>query len=183
MADGDEERPEPPEPHPLVAALRQKPSGAADSPVVLTGLFGDGDEDGRYRVYFSPQLDHYAEFAWDDVLRSDPVSAEPMGLPGDQKMTRVTLKRGAKVDFTHIRRSSVTADNQFDLDVRLAGEGGGGAAPMVASYGCVATLFCGSTSVRTMCVEEPRPTFAWCVPTDYCARTMHTRGCPTLTTA
>lgn len=166
---GDEARDpkDPPSTHRLVEALRREDDGAEDWPLTLTGLFEQGGESGRHRVYFSPQ--HYAEFDHEDALRYDQVPGDPVGFPGEEA-TQVTLKRGAKV--THVRTNSVTADNQFDLDMQLGGGPGGGATPMLATLGCPG-------SVRTMCAPGPPP--GWAYVTVWCTtdplRTMFTWNC------
>jgi hypothetical protein len=143
---------EPPE-HPLVASLRDDPAGAATPTVTVTGLFGRSDDPAKRRVYFSAQLDHYAEFLAEDVIRYESVSAGQSPVPGHEA-TRVTLTQGSRVDFTYARTESVIADDQFDLDIRI-GEGtcaptsATGTGPgmivyrtMVSQYTCVTCHLC-----------------------------------------
>jgi hypothetical protein len=162
--------------HPLVKALRAK----TDRPTAtLTGFIGDSGQTGTQRLYLSPQLDHYAEFADDDVLSYDDAPAETLGVTHDTPATRVTLRHGASVQFTRVRTASVKADNQFDLDVQLAGQGGAGPVPGAATNNCARTTAC-VTGVRTMCLPEPVTVAcatAACNPRVESARTMFTWFC------
>lgn len=160
--------------HPLVAAAQGTPAAPPDSPVTVTGFFGNSPQSGKHRVYFTPQLDHYAEFSDSDIMHTeDNVPADSLGAPG-QTATRVTLQRGAKIEFTRVQKSSISADNQFDLDLQLGGGGaGGGPAPVVATLNCTGSV------IRTMCIAEPPPVRATfgCNTTGDCARTMYTWNC------
>jgi hypothetical protein len=109
---------EPPE-HPLVASAQRASQTPVAATVALTGLFGRADEPEKRRVYLSAQLNQYAEFRAEDVVRYDDVSAADSPIAG-HAATRVTLKRGSPVAFTHNWTESLNADDQFDLDVRVA---------------------------------------------------------------
>jgi hypothetical protein len=104
----------PPPEHPLVASLRANPQTPPAPTVTVTGLFGASDDPAKGRVYLSSQLDHYAEFHSDDVVHYETIPAAQSPIPG-YDTTRVTVKRGSSVTYAR----SVTADDQFDLDVRL----------------------------------------------------------------
>jgi hypothetical protein len=103
--------------------------------VTLTGLFKKVD-DTRHRVYLTRDLSSYAEYDAGDFLGSEKVDAENSPIPGEEA-ARVTLKRGARVSFVHSVRTSVTADNQSDLDVRTGVAPGAG----TVAYGPHHTLF------------------------------------------
>jgi hypothetical protein len=109
-------RPAVPPDHALVQA--HAAGGASDpaATVTLTGLFKNVGGT-RHRVYLTRDLASYAEYNAADYVGSEDVSAENSPIPGVDA-TRVTLKRGAQVAFVHSERTSVTADNQSDLDVR-----------------------------------------------------------------
>jgi hypothetical protein len=108
---------EPPE-HPLVASAQRATQTPVATTVTLTGLFGRAEDPDKRRVYFSAQLNQFAEFRASDVVGYDDVSAAESPVPG-QAATRVTLKRGSPVQFTHTQTESLSADEQFDLDARI----------------------------------------------------------------
>jgi hypothetical protein len=116
MSNGEQPK-GPPEPdeHPLVAELTP-----ADGPDTVT-LIGMYKKLGgtRRRVYLTADQSSYADFDVSDYRGFEDVPADSSPIPG-VATTRVTLRRGAPVDFTYAQRSSVTAHNQVDLDVRSA---------------------------------------------------------------
>src|ERR1700759_5080825 len=119
-------RPKVPPDHALVQA---HDAGGASDPagtVTLTGLFKNVDGT-RHRVYLTRDLGSYAEYNADDYLGSEDVPAENSPIPGVDA-TRVTLKRGAQVSFVHSVRTSVTADNQSDVDLQTGAAPGTGPA-------------------------------------------------------
>jgi len=78
------------------------------------------------RLYFTADLDVYAEFRTEDVVSVTDVPADQAPFLGEQA-TRVELRRDAAVDFTrtHQRR----AVDEFDLDVRIAARSGADVGP------------------------------------------------------
>jgi hypothetical protein len=112
---------EPPEDQdPLVDALRPEPADPVRPTVTLTGLLGNGPDDKTRRLYFSPQLDHYAEFSVDDALHYENIPAERSPVPG-RAFTRVILRRDSTIVYTRVRTQSTV--DPFDLDIRLGAEG------------------------------------------------------------
>ncbi|HTU95246.1 MAG TPA: hypothetical protein VMF14_05345 [Solirubrobacteraceae bacterium] len=107
---------EPPDDHPLVEAHKAKTDTDPARTVTLTGLFENAGA-GRHRVYLTRDLGSYAEYNADDFISHEKVAAADSPIPG-VTANRVTLKRGAQVSFVHSARTSVTADNQSDLDVQ-----------------------------------------------------------------
>jgi hypothetical protein len=112
-ADGDGEPDEveaPPE-HPVA----QRGGDGRPGGLYLIGLFG-GDTDGVWRLYLSPRLDSYAEFAKADVRRTWQIADGGL-VPGFES-TGVILERGARVTFAV--SETLTVVDQLDLDVRMA---------------------------------------------------------------
>jgi hypothetical protein len=69
---------------------------------VLEGLLGASDRDEYWRLYFSRELDNYAEFRQDCVVYSESIPPEQspfVGLDG----TRVAIRRDATVEYTRTR--------------------------------------------------------------------------------
>ena len=106
---------------PFVERLRPDPSEPPTRVMVLDGLLGDSDRPGFRRLYFTSELDHYAEFRADQVLSVETLPADRPPFPG-QESTRVTLPRDATVDYTRTRTARPV--DEFDLDVRLGPAGG-----------------------------------------------------------
>jgi hypothetical protein len=138
-----------PEEHELVAAARRT-LAPIPSTVTLTGLFGKSEDAEKRRVYFSPQLNRYAEFSASDVVRYDPVPAAQSPVPG-YDATRVTLKRGSPIELTQTSNESVTADDQFDLDFRVGTAGP--LSPVLRSG--TTTLVCRTMTVEHGCFDLP----------------------------
>jgi hypothetical protein len=101
---------------PLVERLRPDPSEPPTPVMVLEGLLGDSDRPGFRRLYFTRELDHYAEFRADQALSIEAIPEDRPPWPG-QEATRVTLPRDATVDYTRTRVARPL--DEFDLDVRL----------------------------------------------------------------
>jgi hypothetical protein len=101
---------------PIVERLRPDPAQPAEAALALSGFLGDSDRPGFRRLYFTRDLDYYAEFRTEDVLLLSPIPAEEAPFPGDEA-TRVTLRRDATFDYTRTRKARPVDD--FDLDLRL----------------------------------------------------------------
>ena len=108
---------------PLVARLRPDPSQPPEPAVTLEGVLGDSERPGFRRLYFTAELDSFAEFRADDVLSMGEIPADQPPFLGEPA-TRVTLRRDAAVDFTRTQRGRPI--DEFDLDVRLAPAAGAG---------------------------------------------------------
>jgi hypothetical protein len=159
----DKQRPQ----DPLVERLRPDPAQPAEPTKTLSGLLGDSDRPGSRRLYFTAELDYYAEFRVEDVIAYADIAADQppfLGEPG----TRVTLRRDAPVEYTHTQQAPPL--DEFDLDVRLAGRPPAAAEP--ATFGCGDTEFFGCTQFCTMEAACPGPTFDGCP--------LPTRGCETV---
>ncbi len=99
---------------PLVARLRPDPSQPPEPTRSLAGLLGDSDRPGFRRLYFTPELDYYAEFKSEDVVTVADIPPDQPPLMGESA-TRVTLNRDAPVDIVRMRRARPV--DEFDLDV------------------------------------------------------------------
>lgn len=105
---------------PRVERLRPDPTRPATPARVLLGFFGDSDRPGFRRLYFTRELDSYAEFRIDDVLDVDDVPAHQQPFVGDEA-ARVWIRRDAAVDYT--RTQTPRPVDEFDLEIRLASGG------------------------------------------------------------
>ena len=102
---------------PLVGRLRPDPAQPPVAARTLDGLLGDSDRAGFRRLYFTAELDHYAEFRSEDVVAFADIPPDQPPFLGEPA-TRVTVRRDAPVDFTRTRHARPL--DEFDLDVRLA---------------------------------------------------------------
>ena len=152
---------------PLVERLRPDPSQPPEPTKILEGLLGDSDRQGLRRLYFTAELDYYAEFRTDDVLSVADIPPDQPPFLGEPA-TRVTLRRDATVDFTQSQRPRPL--DEFDLDVRLSAAGAAALTP--STFGCPDTEFFGCTQFCTIAAECPGATRDGCP--------LPTRGCETL---
>jgi hypothetical protein len=100
----------------FVEKLRPNPSDPPPPVRVLEGLLGDSDREGYRRLYFTRELDHYAEFRQADIVHSEKIPPDQHPFVG-LDATRVTIRRDATVEFT--RTETPRPLSEFDLDVRL----------------------------------------------------------------
>jgi hypothetical protein len=101
---------------PHVERVRPDPSEPPVPVRIMEGLMGRSDREGCWRLYFTPDLDNYAEFRAEDVVYSESIPPEQSPLVG-LDATRVVIKRDATIEYTRIRTSRPV--DEFDLDVRL----------------------------------------------------------------
>ncbi|HWC27364.1 MAG TPA: hypothetical protein VG474_12330 [Solirubrobacteraceae bacterium] len=102
---------------PRVEGRRPDPAGPPTPARTLLGFLGDSDRRGFRRLYFTRELDYYAEFRVDDVLHVEEIAPEQQPFVGEQA-TRVLIRRDATVEYT--RTHTPRPVDEFDLDVRLA---------------------------------------------------------------
>jgi hypothetical protein len=107
-------------PDPFVQRLRPDPSEPPIPVRVLEGLLGNSDREGYWRLYFSRELDNYAEFRQEDVVYSEPIPPDQPPFVG-LDATRVGIRRDATIEFTRARTPRPI--DEFDLDVRLGAPG------------------------------------------------------------
>lgn len=100
---------------PIVARFRPQPTEPAVSGLTLKGALGDSDRPGYRRLYFTSNLDYYAEFSVEDVLNSSRIPPEKSPLLGEEA-TEITLKRGTNIEYT--RNHVVRPPDEFDLNFR-----------------------------------------------------------------
>jgi len=103
---------------PFVENLRPDPSQPPEPVRILEGLLGDSDREGYKRLYFTRELDNYAEFRSEDVVFREPIPSEQAPLVG-LEATRVGIRRDAAIEYTRVRAPRPV--DEFDLDVRLGG--------------------------------------------------------------
>jgi hypothetical protein len=84
----------------------------------MVGFLGDSDRQGLRRLYFTRDLDYYAEFRVEDIVEMASIPAEALPFLGDEA-TRVTLRRDTTIEYTRVRTARPL--DQFDLDVQLGG--------------------------------------------------------------
>src|SRR5215207_11283373 len=83
----------------FVERIRPDPSEPPERVRILEGLLGDSDREGYRRLYFTPELDYYAEFRAEDVLFSEPIPSDQPPFLG-QEATTVGIRRDATIDYT-----------------------------------------------------------------------------------
>jgi hypothetical protein len=101
---------------PFVAHRRPDPAQPPKQTARMLGFLGDSDRPGFRRLYFTRDLDYYAEFRADDVVRIESIPADQPPFPGDEA-TRLTLRGDATVEYTRVRAPH--SIDEFDVDVRL----------------------------------------------------------------
>src|SRR5918998_1217464 len=102
---------------PFVERRRPDPSEPPKQVRVLEGLLGDSDREGYKRLYFTRELDNYAEFRTEDVVFREPIPSEQPPMVG-LDTTRVGIRRDAPIEYTRVRAPRPV--DEFDLDIRLA---------------------------------------------------------------
>jgi hypothetical protein len=105
----------------FVARRRPDPAKPPERTLELVGFLGDSDREGFRRLYFTRELDYFAEFRLEDVADLQDIPAEQHPFMGEQA-TRVSLRRDAVVDYTRTRTARPV--DEFDLDVRLGRDHG-----------------------------------------------------------
>jgi hypothetical protein len=105
-------------PDPFVSARLSSPGDPPPRVVTLSGLLGDSDRQARRRLYFTTRLDYYAEFLNSDVIAVEDIGANEPPFVG-LDATRVTLERGARIDYVHTRIAGPA--DEFDLDIGKPG--------------------------------------------------------------
>jgi hypothetical protein len=106
---------------PYVERLRPDPSQPPEAVRILEGFLGESDREGYRRLYFTRELDYYAEFRTEDVVFSESIPPDQPPFLGHQA-TRVGIRRGATIEYTQLRTPRPV--DEFDLDIRLEALGG-----------------------------------------------------------
>ena len=148
-------------PDPLVRDLVGDPSEVPDT-VVMAGFLGESSEDGRLRLYLSPQLTEFVEIAKEDLLRREPLPEGQSPLGG----SLVWIRRSADVRLTRTRSRQVQAEFLQGNIVEghlsgtvpsgFAGPRFGGIALADDSFGCYPTNWiynCGSQTWMQWCTK------------------------------
>jgi hypothetical protein len=136
---------------PHVERLRPDPSEPPTPVRVLQGLLGDSDREGYKRLYFSRELDYYAEFRRNDVVYSEPIAPEQPPFVGlDAK--RVGIRRDATIEYTRVRAPRPV--DEFDLDIRLGGAPGRAGALLLGTQATCQTVCEGTChTCQTLCQD------------------------------
>jgi hypothetical protein len=82
----------------------------------MTGFLGDSDRPGFRRLYFTRDLDYYAEFRVEDVVDLESIPADQPPFRGEEA-TRLALRRDATLEYTRVRTARPL--DEFDADVQL----------------------------------------------------------------
>ena len=95
-------------PDQLVDSLVPDPSQPPTPTVSLLGLLGRSAKEGIWRLYFSAELNRYAEFKEEDVLHSVKV---PRAVPPflGMEATRVRSRADAEIEYTRTESRKVRA--------------------------------------------------------------------------
>jgi hypothetical protein len=67
---------------PFVERRRLDPSQRPEPVRELVGFLGESDREGYLRLYFTRELDYYAEFRTEDVIFSEPFPADQLPFLG-----------------------------------------------------------------------------------------------------
>ncbi|MEU8360464.1 hypothetical protein AB0C27_31095 [Nonomuraea sp. NPDC048882] len=121
---------------PIVEKFRPDPAQAPTAVLRMTGFLGDSDKPDHRRLYFTRELDYYAEFHTGDVIDMTTVGRHEEPFRGEEA-TRVVLRRDAMVEFTRTR--TARALDEFDLDIRLGPPRSGSCIPGLTDsreHGC-----------------------------------------------
>jgi hypothetical protein len=73
---------------------------------ILTGFLGQSSREGFWRLYLTPELDEYVEFAEDDVVQTEEATKEQAPFGGSS----VWLRQGAPVTHTQVSTRQVQAE-------------------------------------------------------------------------
>jgi hypothetical protein len=101
---------------PIVGRMRPDPARSSEPTLTMSGFLGDSDRPGFRRLYFTPDLDYYAEFRAEDAVDVETIPAEQDPFRGEEA-TRLRLRRNAIVEYTRVRSARPLDD--YDLDIRL----------------------------------------------------------------
>jgi hypothetical protein len=69
---------------PIVASLRPDPAQPPEPVLRMSGFLGDSDRPGFRRLYFTRDIDYYAEFRVEDVVHMAAIPAKAPPFLGDE---------------------------------------------------------------------------------------------------
>ena len=104
------------EPDFIVEKLVPDPSEPAVPAIVLEGLIGRSARDGYWRLYFTSDLNSYAEFRKEDVLHHEPSAKEQPPFVGLES-TNLWVKRDAEVTYTRLVSPSQVQASFLEGDI------------------------------------------------------------------
>lgn len=101
---------------PIVARRKPGPAQPVEPTITMSGFLGDSDRQGFRRLYFTRDLDYYAEFRAEDAVDVETIPADQDPFRGEEA-TRLRLRRDATVEYTRIRTARPV--DEFDLDIQF----------------------------------------------------------------
>ena len=101
---------------PIVGRLRPDPAQPPEPALTMSGFLGDSDRPGFRRLYFTRNLDFYAEFRAEDAVDVETIPADQDPFRGEEA-TRLRLRRDATVEYTRTRTARPL--DEFDLDIQF----------------------------------------------------------------
>jgi len=136
---------------PIVERGRPDPTQPPEKTLTLVGFRGDSDRAGYRRLYFTHDLDYYAEFRDEDVLHMASIPADALPFPGEEA-TRVTIRRDAKIEYTRTRTGRPL--DEFDIDIRPLDRGWRRADDRGTDFAtCTCDTYCGQPTCDS-CVTD-----------------------------
>ena len=93
----------------FVEKLVPDPSQPPVPTVVLEGLLGRSPKEDYWRLYFTSEMNRYAEFREEDVVHSEAIPKEQPPLVG-LEATKVWIRRDAKIRYTRTESRQVQAE-------------------------------------------------------------------------
>jgi hypothetical protein len=134
-------------------------AGKQEPTVQLAGWLGKGDEDGTWNLYLSPALDEYVQFSENDVVHSQPLTAESAPLGG----TSVWLKTDASLKHVQVTTHQIQAG--FLSGSITSGNLSSATASLPGVTAQIATIFANSIGARANVCPRPGTGGALCSPT------------------
>ncbi|MGW6793881.1 hypothetical protein [Streptomyces chartreusis] len=96
------------------------PSQPVQRTLNLRGLLGNSDREGYQRIYFSTDLDYFAEFKTEDIVHTEAITPDQPPFVG-LDATSVSIKRDASIQYSRISPEGEAPD-EFDMDIRVGPE-------------------------------------------------------------
>jgi hypothetical protein len=164
--------------------VAQLVSGAAEPSAGLTsyvGLLSRSPTAGRWRLYLSLDMSVYVEFKEEDIVHSEqlPADRSPFGSLGG---TQVFVKKGAEVTTTQTVTRTLeagSAEDEFDLDIRLGAPAGLTAPALARITGLGAGVGGSCETCPTQCDTCPSDTCVTCATCDTGCAQVTCQTCPT----
>jgi hypothetical protein len=134
-------------------------SGKQQPTVQFTGWLGKGEEEGTWNLYLSPELDEYVQFSENDVVHSQPLTAETAPLGG----TSVWLKTDALLKHVQVTTHQMQAG--FLSGSITSGNLSSAAPSLPGATAQIATIIANSIDARRLLCPRPGTGGVLCSPT------------------